>query len=178
MNGFRHGMRYHPPIDACRGTARVTRRHQRGAALVEFAIVAPLLLLLILVTIDLSLLLWAHITLQYAVREGARYAVVNHGNLDSSPACGDVIRVIQQNSMGLTDLLKPIYQIAINNGTFQDYPIEPDGSCPVGMFGGRGDLMVLKMTAKWPLFTPYLKGWLHGPHYQFSVAATMQNEAH
>jgi hypothetical protein len=153
------------------------RQRQRGAALLEFAIVGPLLLLLIFVTIDLSLVLWAHMTLQYAVREGARYSVVDQGTLDNDPACRDVIRVIQKNSMGLTTLLNPTYEIAINNSGFQTHTIGPGGNCTAQMFGKRGELMVLRLTAKWPLFTPYLQDSLRGPYYQFSVAATMQNEA-
>jgi Flp pilus assembly protein TadG len=136
---------------------RLSGRLQRGVALLEFAILAPLLLLLILAMVDLSLLLWAHMTLQYAVREGARYAVVDHGVVDANPSCSEIIGVIQDKAMGLTKLMPTTY----------------------GCSGaGRGQLTVLKVTASWPLFTPYLQDLLHGPQYQFSVAATMQNEEH
>jgi len=149
-------------------------RKQSGTTVVEYAIIAPLLFFLILVVFDISLLMWARMTLQYAVREGARYAVVDQENIGASPACGDVIRVIQQSSMGLTGILKPSYEIQIN-GQAPAAVKASSGGCPAEMFGKRGDLVVLRLHANWPLLTPYLPR-LAGQGYPFSVTATMRNE--
>lgn len=157
------------------GWARPGGKRQCGAVIIEFAIAASLFLMLILATLDLGALLWAHMTLQYAVREGARYSVVNQGRIDSDPSCDDVIRVIQRNSMGLTAVLNPRYEIQINNGTPHTEQIRLGGSCTSGMFGRRGDLVILRLTAKWLLATPYFGG---GREYEFSVATIMQNEEH
>jgi hypothetical protein len=159
------------------------RRRQCGAAMLEFAIAAPIVLGLILIMMDLSLMLWAQMTLQYAVREGARYAVVDHGNIDSSPTCNSVIGVIEDNSMGLTNILNPRYEIQINDGknpsNGQSTGIDlTSNSCTGAMFGQRGDLMVLKLTATWPLATPLLQKLLGESGYTFSVSAIMQNEEH
>ena len=51
------------------------RRGQRGAALVEFAIAATVLLTLIFAVLELGRLLWVHNALTDAARRGARYAV-------------------------------------------------------------------------------------------------------
>lgn len=51
-------------------------KNQRGAALVEFAITLPLLLLVVWGTIDFARLYFASNSLATAVREGARYAAV------------------------------------------------------------------------------------------------------
>lgn len=151
------------------------RRRQGGVATLEFALAAPIVLALIFSTFDLSLRLWAQMTLQYAVREGARYSVVDQGHIDSDPSCDDVIGVIQRNSMGLTAILNPRYEITINNGKPHTEQIRLGGSCMSGMFGGRGDLVTLRLTAKWPGITPFFGGV---PAYEFSVAAIMQNEEH
>lgn len=50
-------------------------RGQRGAALVEFAIAATVLLTLIFAVLELGRLLWVHNALTDAARRGARYAV-------------------------------------------------------------------------------------------------------
>ena len=47
---------------------------QRGQAIVEFALVAPILIILIMGVFDLGLAFFTNITLQNAAREGARYA--------------------------------------------------------------------------------------------------------
>jgi len=64
-------------------------RAERGQALVEFALVIPVLLLLILGLIDVARAVEEENTLAFAAREGTRYAIV-HGAASSSPLtlCG------------------------------------------------------------------------------------------
>ncbi len=59
-------------------------RGERGQSLVEFALVLPVLLLLILGLIDVARAIAQENTLASAAREGARYAIV-HGSSSSSP---------------------------------------------------------------------------------------------
>ena len=47
----------------------------RGQGLVEFALILPLLLMLLLGVVEGARLAWAYITVQEAAREAARYAV-------------------------------------------------------------------------------------------------------
>ena len=56
----------------------------RGQALVETALVLPLLLLLIVGLFDVGRAVWLSNTLATAVREGTRYGIV-HGALSASP---------------------------------------------------------------------------------------------
>jgi Flp pilus assembly protein TadG len=49
-------------------------RSERGAALVEFALVVPFLMLMMCATIDFGLCVWTLNNLTAAVREGGRYA--------------------------------------------------------------------------------------------------------
>lgn len=52
-------------------------RDQRGATLVEFALVAPVLILVLVVCLDFARALNAYVTVASASREGARYATVH-----------------------------------------------------------------------------------------------------
>ena len=52
---------------------------QAGQALVEFALVMPIFLLIVLGVIEVSRAVWQENTLAYAAREGTRYAIV-HGS--------------------------------------------------------------------------------------------------
>ncbi len=63
---------------AARDTRRFAGRDDRGQALIEFALVLPVFLLITLGVIDLARAVWQENTLAYAAREGTRYAIV-HG---------------------------------------------------------------------------------------------------
>lgn len=184
--GHRTAMSQHRPSDVVRAerTASVGfgKRHfrsvMRGASAVEFALVAPLLFFLLFVIVDIGVLFWVNLTMQYAVREGARYAVTGQSNLDPNAANQQrylaIVQEIQNNSMGLYNLVSPSYVITINGGTSTSY--SSSGSYTSGMFGKPGDIVVLQINCAWPLLTPLIKPMFLNGTYSFSVAATMRNE--
>jgi hypothetical protein len=53
---------------------RPGRTRRRGQSLVEFALVIPLILLMLIGLINFGFLFYSHMTLEYATREGARVA--------------------------------------------------------------------------------------------------------
>jgi Flp pilus assembly protein TadG len=57
---------------------------QRGATLVEFALVTPVLILVLVASLDFARALNAYVTVTNASREGARYAIVHPLASDSS----------------------------------------------------------------------------------------------
>jgi len=71
------------------------RQDERGQALVEFALLLPLMLLIITGLLDVARAVWQENTLAYAAREGTRYAIV-HGSAGNpaagpdNPNCGGV----------------------------------------------------------------------------------------
>ncbi|HZP97307.1 MAG TPA: TadE family protein [Candidatus Limnocylindria bacterium] len=58
---------------------RLLRSDESGQSLIEFALVLPLLLLIITGLFDVARATWQENTLAYAAREGTRYAIV-HGS--------------------------------------------------------------------------------------------------
>lgn len=60
-------------------------RSERAQALVEFALVLPVLLMLIVGLFDVARAVEQENTLAYAAREGARYAIVHGSSALSSP---------------------------------------------------------------------------------------------
>lgn len=58
---------------------RLLREDEGGQSLIEFALVLPLLLLIITGLFDVARATWQENTLAYAAREGTRYAIV-HGS--------------------------------------------------------------------------------------------------
>jgi Flp pilus assembly protein TadG len=59
-----------------------SKRRERGQALVEFAMIAPLLVILIFGFTDVARMYNAWVTIQGAAREGARYGVTGNATCD------------------------------------------------------------------------------------------------
>jgi len=60
------------------------QRAARGQALVEFALIIPVFILLMVGIFDLGHVVWANNALSNSAREGARFAIV-HGGSESTP---------------------------------------------------------------------------------------------
>src|SRR3954453_22649579 len=58
---------------------RIGRSGETGSAMVEFALIGIPVMFLLIITFEVSRAMWAYHTVAYAVKEGARFAVV-HGN--------------------------------------------------------------------------------------------------
>ncbi|MFM2086163.1 MAG: hypothetical protein RLZZ237_1032 [Pseudomonadota bacterium] len=165
----------------CKGELRLKRR-SGGAALLEFALIAPILFFLMAIIMELGIMFWVNLTMQYAVREGARYSITGQNNLDPATANKQryeaVLQKISDSSVGLYAMVSPVIVV---NGVSQ-----AQASYNNNMFGAAGDIVVLQVNCSWPIITP---AWrlmaLLNPskqnhvtgQYTFSVAATMRNEA-
>jgi len=150
---------------------------------VEFALVAVAYLVLILAIVEFGILFWVNLTMQYAVREGARYAITGRSDLGPT-RYQSIVAKMKDSSMGQWDAVAPVISITINNGTPQDY--SNTGQYTTGMFGNAGDIVVFRVNCRWPLVTPLPKmlkiinpagTFFPSDTYAFSVAATMRNEA-
>ncbi len=148
------------------------RIHKRGATIVEFAIIAPLLFLLLFSIFELGVLFWVNLTMQHAVREGARYAITGRVDLDPNPVEEERIRSlaieerIRRSSLGLYDSVS----------TSPIVVTDPDGNV-VGSFGGPGETVVIRLNCAWRLMTPLFRAYFSGGTFHFTVSATMRNEA-
>lgn len=148
------------------------RRRQSGATVVEMAIIAPVFLLMLLALIEFSLMFFATLTMQYAVREGARFAITGQTSLDTSASqrYAAIIQNMKNNSLGMYDKLATV--ISVNGTSYAN-----GTSYTSGMFGKAGDLIVLQLDCDWVVTTPLLGAFFSNGKYHFKVAATMRNEA-
>jgi Flp pilus assembly protein TadG len=82
---------------------------QSGQALVEFALILPLLLLIITGLFDVARAVWQENTLAYSAREGTRYAIV-HGSAGtpalgpSDPAEPNITAVVRNAAVGVANV--------------------------------------------------------------------------
>lgn len=57
-------------------------RRERGQAIIEFALIAPIVILFLFTIIDFGIAMDRRLTLQHAIREGARFAAVHTDEAD------------------------------------------------------------------------------------------------
>jgi hypothetical protein len=134
-----------------------TRRHrQGGAALVEFALVAPLFFLLVFAIIDIGRVLNVQMTLQAAVREAGRFAVT--GNIVTN----DRVYSIKKTAHDFSGV--PFQDIQVSSGA--------NTNCA----GAPGAFVTVKVSYPVELITPLIGRFFDDGSYLCKVSATFKNE--
>jgi hypothetical protein len=73
-------------------------KNSRGQGLVEFALILPLLLVVLFGVFDLGRIYFSTITLTSAAREGARYLTVYPGDVNSSSPFTNTVKIAMQEA--------------------------------------------------------------------------------
>ncbi len=153
----------------------------KGQTTIEFALILLLLLTLIFWIIDLGLMFFVQFTMQNAVREGARFAVVGQGHSSSSRAL--VVQRIRDKSFGLYDKYCPYpgsttFSYLVGTSTLVPLPTDP--SDPASLTVGNPDqIIIISVTCNWPVLTPMttmMKATFPNGIFNFTVKSTMKNE--
>lgn len=108
-------------------------RRESGASAVEFALILPILVALLIGTIDLGRMAWTKMELQTAARAGAAYALVNATKTFDAAKVATAVT-------SATDLTVTL-------------PAQPSKSygCPTGVDGASGITTVANNTTPCPL---------------------------
>jgi Flp pilus assembly protein TadG len=148
--------------------------NQTGTTILEFALIAIIVLGLLFAIVDLSLMLFANLAMQHAVRSGARYAVTGPNPDTAQPQTPQtrfelVKQKIKDNSIGFCGK---------NTCNINFYSIE-DPSTPItgNNVGASQEIIIVEVKDySWSLLTPLLRPFFPGGKYTFTVKATMRNE--
>jgi hypothetical protein len=138
-----------------RSTTQRRRRRTRGQGLVEFALIAPLFFFMIFVIIEGGRFIFYYHTLNHAVREGARYAIIHGANaIDGCPsgppavnstACdvdGDNVRkAVEEAAFGMVGA----GELTIPNPTYYG---------PNGANNARGSNVTVSVSYDYPPILP------------------------
>jgi len=86
---------------------RDLRHSDGGQALVEFSLMLPIILMVILGLFDVARAVWQENTLAYAAREGTRYAIV-HGSTSDDPSSStntaDIAAAVRAAAIGVPNV--------------------------------------------------------------------------
>ena len=151
-------------------------RNKKGQTVIEFALIGILLFGLVFAVVDFGTMLYVNLTMQHAVREGARYAITGSSDLSCGTVRACVVQKIRNSSVGLCDK-NPcnITFYTLQSGSPVELPTDPNdpGSLVVG---GPSELIVIRVAYSWPLLTPIVKPFFPDGKYTFTVGATMLTE--
>ncbi|MGC9361190.1 MAG: TadE/TadG family type IV pilus assembly protein [Anaerolineae bacterium] len=136
------------------GRSHIARHRQRGQELVEFALILPLLLLLMVGIFEFGYVVFAYNTLSNAVREGARYGSVHPEStdaiieraerlttgLDGDELTWDVVGSADDDEPSETRISVSVtYQHHLMTGfIFQPFGIGEDGTIPLTASSSMG----------------------------------------
>ena len=145
---------------------RRRRRGTRGQALVEFALVIPIFLLIIVGLFDLGRAVFAYNTLTNAAREGARMAIVNQ-DLAS-------IKDRAKSQTAIVELNLPSVDVNF-------YQANVDGTPNTAVSCGPPDvavgcLAVVRFEATYLPITPIISNILFGSGVTFVATSTLSVE--
>lgn len=147
----------------CPRTASTQRT--RGQALVEFALVIPLFLLLMVALFDLGRAVFAYNTLTNAAREGVRLAIVNQDE--------DTIVARAKSQTAIVELDTPAVEVdfweTATDGT-------ADVSAPCGLPAAVGCLAVVTFEATYRPMTPFISNIIFGSGVTFTATSVLTVE--
>jgi len=154
---------------------------EKGTALVEFALVAVMFFTILFSIIEFGYLFWGNLSMQHAVREGARFAAVA-GFDPTQPdpiqeRCDRVVKYTKDNSMGFYDRVSPV--VTFKTVDAAGNVINIGSGC-----GAAQQIVVTHIDCTLPLITPFTQllallgtSTFADGNYHFSVSAAMRNEA-
>jgi Flp pilus assembly protein TadG len=175
------------------------RADTAGAAAVEFAFIAPLLILFIVGIVEVAMIMFASALLEGSVREAARYGITGYTITGSSREA--VVRnIVANDTVGMIDMSRVTitsltYKSFTNVGQPEPYTdsnhngkhdaneaytdVNGNGKWDADMgapgVGGPGDVVVYTVSYNWPLITGYLSD-LMGLTIPLSSSYAVRNE--
>src|SRR5438477_3173442 len=98
-----------------RHSSQTVQTHQRGQAMVEFALTIVLLILMMFAILELSIFIYTYSVLANATKEGVRYAIVhgvNSGNASGPPSGAASSPPCTASSTNVTNVVNQVKSFA------------------------------------------------------------------
>jgi len=131
-----------------------------GQSIVEFALCALILFMLVFAIIDFSYLFYAKLTLQNAVRQGGRYAITGQA-ISGKSRYLSILTTVQNFSMGMA---------TSSNTTVCGQIL----GCQCG--GGPGETVTVNVTYPYKFITPFIARVFTNGTYTVTVSSSFKNE--
>lgn len=147
-------------------------RSSRGSALVEAAIITPLLLLTTFAVVDFASLFYVYLALESGVSQATRYGVT--GNQMDDPANpGSQLSRQESIKAAMRDATPTL---TISDGAFTFSHLPAGGGSWVSGVGAENDIEKVTVGYTWKPLTPFLKPFFSGGQLIITAESAMKNE--
>jgi len=172
------------------------RKRDDGSPVFEFAFVAPILVLMVIGTIEFGMIMFVNILMESGLRDAARYGITGN-QVAGMTRMERIIQIVSDRTMGLVDMAQAKVQVLVYPGfgdigssepfvdgngngtydkgeTFTDTNANGVWDADIGRAGpgGSGDVVLYRMTYDWPLLTP-LAATVIGHNGKFTINASI-----
>ncbi|MCP5368613.1 MAG: pilus assembly protein [Hyphomicrobiales bacterium] len=154
------------------------RRNRDGSPMIEFALAAPALFLIVAGTMELGLAMVTNVLMESSLREAARWGITGQ-ELEGESRLEHILAMIDRHTLGLVDMGEAKLQILTypgfdqvgrgeefvdgnGNGTYDAGETFTDSNgnggwdadMGVAGAGASGEVVVYRILYKWPFLTP------------------------
>ena len=123
-------------------------KHERGQSLVELAIVFPVILLLLLGTIDFGMALYSFVIVRDAAQEGALYGSFNPNNRAEIESRARNIAPNDSEALFF-------FPVELRNTEIVHIQIETSGNNCQGITGNKINTITVSVSYNYPLLMPF-----------------------
>ncbi len=156
--------------------ARSRRLLERGVTALEFAIVSPLVILLLFFSLEMGLAMWVDSTLEVAAMRISRIAQLG---VPEGESCTQAVRNVLERHVGFWVKDKATLRADVSlysPGVPAVLPdIDDEEYAPVCDAGGRGDMVIFRLGFDRPAFTGVM-GFFGVNIMRYERTAIIQNE--
>lgn len=167
---------HRPRLRSGAAASRATRLLVRGVTALEFALVAPLAILVLFFSLEMGIAMWADASLEAAA---SRVARIGQLGVPAGLTCDQAVRQVFEDRMGswVYDAAQlridvKLYSPGGNNGLPN---VDDPSYVPVCDAGTRGDIVIYRLGFDRPGFSGILN-WLGIRLLRFERTVIIQNE--
>lgn len=165
------------PARLARASARTRnpRLLSRGVAALEFAIVSPLVILVIFFSLEMGISMWADATLEVAASRVARLGQLG---IPADKACTEAVRQVLEDTMSGWVSDKNALRVdarIYKPGELNVVDMNDPNYKPICDAGGRGDMVIYRLGFERPSFSGIMS-WLNISVLRFERTVIIQNE--
>jgi Flp pilus assembly protein TadG len=173
-----------PSAASLKNLLRRFRRHRRGSAAVEFALVAPVFFALLFAIIEVALMFFATQVLETVTQASARYILTGQAQSGSltqgqfkTYVCSQIPALFTCGNVKVDVESYPSFGSISNSSVFEGSGnfVGLTNYCP----GNAGDIVIVKLSYQWPLFVTGLGFNMSNPGTTkrwLTATAAFQNE--
>jgi len=172
-----------------------------GSTIVEFALIAPLLAMLLVAIMEFGMVMFSSILMESGLRDASRYGITGR-EVTGSTRLEYIVQIISVRTIGLIDMDEANVEVLVYpgfaevgsgedfvdgnaNGSFDAGETYTDSNgngawdsdIGVAGAGSAGDIVLYRISYDWPLLTPFADQFMGTDgHFTLRASIAVRNE--